>query len=48
MSEKKKEIVNKGNFEKLLLKSANEALEHTRGKKSLKKSVKSPRKKVRK
>ena len=43
---KKKEIVTEKNFEKLLLKSANEALEYTRKKKSLKKSVKSTRKQV--
>lgn len=32
----KKEIVNKDNFEELLLKSANEALEHNRGHRKLK------------
>ncbi len=31
----KKEIVNEGNFEELLLKSANEALEYVRGKREL-------------
>ncbi len=39
-----RKIVTGKNFEKLLLKSANEALEYTRKKRSLKKSVKSKRK----
>lgn len=42
----KKEIVNEGNFEELLLKSANEALEYVRGEKELRthfaKFIKSP------
>jgi hypothetical protein len=46
MSKKKKEVVTEKNFEKLILKSANEALEYTRQKRSLKKSVKSNRKKA--